>query len=242
MLRTPHDSGRVESLARLSVVPRPGGDFDEEIPVVLAQVYRKDHPSEGRLDLFEELEDPAPALFQLSGHPEDRGRTRGVALDLYGIRVLFRICFYAFFGRCFSVSPDHPGKPPHRTTNPQILASAKICRKRFHTLPLPDAGTTRTTPGASRTVHGERERHLAGPDGFPPLGGRAQAGGPGGARPRLRAIRRPLLEPALARFRDRRDHPRAYEVRGGCRHRLGPERERRGHPRRPHVGRAGAAK
>src|SRR5215204_2738563 len=207
MLRTPHDSGRVESLARLSVVPRPGGDFDEEIPVVLAQVYRKDHPSEGRLDLFEELEDPAPALFQLSGHPEDRGRTRGVALDLYGIRVLFRICFYAFFGRCFSVSPDHPGKPLHQTTNPQILASAKICRKRFHPLPLPDAGITRVAPGSSRTVHGERERHLAGPDGVPTLGERQGAGGPCRTRPLRRAVRGPVLQPALSRLRDRRDHP-----------------------------------
>src|SRR5215210_153591 len=131
MLRTPQNSGLVECLARLSVVPRPGRDLDEKIPVVLAQVYGKDHPSEGRLDLFEELEDPAPPLFQLSGHPEDRGRTRGVALDMYGIRILFRSCLYSFFGRLISVSPDHPGKPPHQTTNPQILASAKICRKRF---------------------------------------------------------------------------------------------------------------
>src|SRR5215204_6218200 len=183
MLRTPHDSGRVESLARLSVVPRPGGDFDEEIPVVLAQVYRKDHPSEGRLDLFEELQDGAPPLFQLSGHPEDRGRTRGVALDLYGIRIFFRSCFYAFFGRLFSVSPDHYSKPPHQTTNPLILASAKICRKRLYTLPLPDAGTTRVAPGASRTVHGKRERHLAGPDGVPTLGVWQGAGEPCRTRP-----------------------------------------------------------
>src|SRR3712207_3062715 len=112
MLRTPQNSGLVECLARLSAVPRSGRDLDEEIPVVLAQVYRKDHPSEGRLDLFEELEDRAPPLFQFSGHPEDRDRTRGVALDLYGIRILFLNRFHTFFWGLFSVSPDHPGKPP----------------------------------------------------------------------------------------------------------------------------------
>src|SRR5215210_185175 len=207
MLRTSQNSGLVECLARLSVVPRPGCDLDEEIPVVLAQVYGKDHPSEGRLDLFEELEDPAPPLFQLSGHPKDRGRTRGVAFDLYGIRILFRNLFYAFFRRLFSVSPGHPGKPPHRTTTPQILASAKICRERLYTLPLPDAGTTRVAPSASWTVHGERERHLAGRDGVPTLGERESAGGPCGTWPLRRAVRRRLLKPALARFRDRRDHP-----------------------------------
>src|SRR5687768_17908786 len=107
MLRTPHNSGLIECLAGLSVVPRPGNNLDKDISVVLAQVYGKDHPSEWRLHLFEELEDRATPLLQLSGHFEDRGRTRGVALDLYGIRILFRSCFYAFFfGRPFSVSPD----------------------------------------------------------------------------------------------------------------------------------------
>src|SRR5215203_3130563 len=207
MLRTPQNSSLIECFAGLSVVPRPCCDLDKEIPIVLAQVYGKDHPSEGRLDLFEELEDRAPPLFQLSCHFEDRGRTRGVALDLYGIRILFRSCFYAFFGRLFSVSPDHSSKPPHQTTNPQILASAKICRKRLYTLPLPDAGTTRVAPGASRTVHGERERHLAGPDGIPSLRERESAGRPCRTRPLRRAVRRPVLQPALSRLRDRRDHP-----------------------------------
>src|SRR5215218_69465 len=207
MLRTPHDSGLIECLAGLSVVPRPGSDLHKEISVVLTQIYGKNYSSEGRLDLFEELEDRAPPLFQRCGHFEDRGRTRGVALDLYGIRILFLSCFYAFFGPLISVSPDHPGKPLHQTTDPQILALAKICRKRLDTLPLSDAGTTRVAPGASRTVHSERERYLAGPDGVPSLRERKSAGWPCRTRPVRRAVRRPVLEPALSRLRDRRDHP-----------------------------------
>src|SRR5215211_6530802 len=210
MLRTPHDSGLIECLANLSVVPRPGSDLHKEDSVILAKMYRKDHPSEGRLDLFEELEDRAPPLFQLSGHPEDRGGSRGVALDLYGFPILFRSCYYEFFGRLFSVSPAHPGKPPHQITNPQILASAKICRKCLDTLPLSDARTTRVAPGASRRVHGQRQRHLAGPDGVPTLGERQGAGEPCRTRPLQTARRR-------------------------------PEREERRHPRRPYLGRAGAA-
>src|ERR687890_380503 len=113
----------------------------------------------------------------------------------------------AFFGPLISVSPDHPGKPLHQTTDPQILALAKICRKRLDTLPLSDAGTTRVAPGASRTVHSERERYLAGPDGVPSLRERKSAGWPCRTRPVRRAVRRPVLEPALSRLRDRRDHP-----------------------------------
>src|SRR5215208_2968066 len=241
MLRTPYNSGLIECLAGHPIVPRPGSDLDEEVSVALAQIYGKDHPSEGRLDLFEELEDRAPPLFQLSGYFEDRGRTRGVALDLYGICILYESCFYAFFGSIFSVSPDHPGKPPHQSTNPQILASAKICRKRLDTLPLPDAGTTRVAPGASRTVHGQRERHLAGPDGLPTLGERQGAGEPCRTRPLRRAVRRPVLQSALSRLRDCRDHTRPCGFRGRGRPRRRPEREEWRYPRRPHLGRAGAA-
>ncbi len=101
----------------------------------------------------------------------------------------------------------------------------KICRKRLYTLTLPDAGTTRDAPGTSRTVHGERERHLAGPDGVPTLGAGQGAGKPCRTRPLRRAVRRTLFEPALPRFRDRRDHPRPRGIRGRGRPRRRPERE-----------------
>ncbi|CAA9433445.1 hypothetical protein AVDCRST_MAG82-2284, partial [uncultured Rubrobacteraceae bacterium] len=104
------------------------------------------------------------------------------------------------------------------------------------------AKTTRTTPGASRAIHGEREGHLAGPDGVSPLGGGPKTGRPRGRGPLRRDFRWPVFEPALPRFRDGEHNPGSHDVCGRGRLRRRPEREARRTPRRPYLGRAGAAK
>src|SRR5215212_6964811 len=68
MLRTAQHSRPVDRLVRPSAIPGSGLDLDEEVPVVLAQVYGQNYPSEWRFDLFEEFEDLASPLFHLSGH------------------------------------------------------------------------------------------------------------------------------------------------------------------------------
>src|SRR5215213_3725067 len=242
MLRVAHDGGPVDGFVGSPAVPRLRRDFDQKIPVVLAKMYRHDHSPERGFDLFEELDDGTPARFQFPGHPEDRGGAGGVAFDLDGTGMLFRHLFYAFFGRLFPASPEHPGSPPHRSANQLILTSAEICWQRFDTLTLPDAKFARTTPSASRAVDGERERHLAGPDGVPPLRGRPKTGRYGGPCPLQKAFRWPVLEPALTRLRDRKHYPQAYRLRRRGRSRRRAEREERRHPRRPYLGGAGKTK
>src|SRR5215218_11080093 len=143
--------------------------------------------------------------------------------------MLFRGLIYAIFRRLFPASPEHPASPPHQTANQQILTSAPVCRQRSHALPLPDAKFARTNPGPSRTVDGEREGNLAGPDEFPPLRRGPTTGRDGRPRPLPGDLRRPVLEPALPRLRNRLHHTLAYRLRGGGHPRGRIEREERGH-------------
>src|SRR5215218_7590282 len=169
VLRVAHNGGPIYGFAGSPAVPRLRRDLDQEILVVLAEVYGHDHPTEGGFDLLEELDDGASTRLQFSGHAKDRGGTGRVAFDADWTGVLFRSLIYAFFRRLSPTSPEHPASPPHKSANQQILTSARICRQLSHALPLPDAKFARTNPGASRTVDGERQGYLAGPDGLPPF-------------------------------------------------------------------------
>ncbi|CAA9436297.1 MAG: hypothetical protein AVDCRST_MAG22-3699, partial [uncultured Rubrobacteraceae bacterium] len=103
------------------------------------------------------------------------------------------------------------------------------------------AGETRATTGAPRTVHGQRDGGLAGPDGVPPLRGGAPAGGPGGKGARRDGLRRHLQQPARAGLRDRRDHRAGVRLLWRSRAGARPDRTPRRRPRGALVGRAGGA-
>ncbi|CAA9445507.1 MAG: hypothetical protein AVDCRST_MAG02-398, partial [uncultured Rubrobacteraceae bacterium] len=94
---------------------------------------------------------------------------------------------------------------------------------------------------APRSVHGKRERRLAGPDGVPPLRRRTLAGRPRRTGPGQRTLRRPVLQPARAGLRDRPDNRPGGRLSRRGRPAGGPERTARRRPRRPHLGRAGGA-